>query len=169
MEAFRHVVKYAIRKRLLKVDPFVGFERLAATPRRRGTFTADEVTRLLSLGSEAWTDSRSRLFVALAACTGLRKGELQALRRQSVQELTICDGRQIGILRVDSSWERSGHLKGTKSGKVRNVAIPPALYMSLHAVMAEAPWQDPDSFIAPVFHVHSVLSLSAPALRLSDH
>jgi site-specific recombinase XerD len=129
--ALRSVTKWAIHQRLLRHDPFVGVENLATLPRRRGIFELAEVTRIFSLGPEGWPDPGARLLNALACACGLRKGELQGLRRECVQETTLADGRKAGVLLVDASWERSGRLKGTKSGRSRLAPVPPALYADL--------------------------------------
>ena len=124
VQAFRLIIKWAMRKKLMSTDPFVGVEPLVARPKKRGTFTFDEVRTIFSLGQEGWPDSLARLLNMVAAACGLRKGELQALRRKSLQEIELSDSRLAGILVIDASWERSGRLKCTKSRKPRAAPSP---------------------------------------------
>ena len=48
---------------------------------------------------------------------------------------------------VDSSWERSGRLKTTKSGRARLAPVPPALYTQLQSHLAGSPWKEPEHFV----------------------
>jgi integrase len=145
--ALRLVAKWAIRQRLLSHDPFIGLEALATLPRRRGIFTTPEVEVIFNLGPEGWPDSGARLLNALACACGLRKGELQGLRRESVQEMALPNGRKAGVLLIDRSWERSGCLKAPKSGHARLAPVPPALYADLATHLATSPWKEPGAFV----------------------
>lgn len=118
--AFRHVVKWAIKKKILTHDPFLTIEPLVGTPKKRGSFEPEEVQRLFLLDLTAWNgDPLARLLHATAAASGMRKGELQGLQRQAVKEIRRPDGSVLVALLITSSWERSGRLKGTKSGNSR--------------------------------------------------
>ena len=83
----------------------------------------------------------------IAAACGLRKGELQGLRRHYVRETTLADSRAAAVLVVVASWERSGRLKGTKSGRARLVPVPPVVYLELRAAMRASPWNDPSHYL----------------------
>jgi integrase len=147
VQALRLVVKWAIHQRQLGHDPFVGIESLAARPRRRGIFTVEEVETIFALGEEGWPDPGARLLNGLACACGLRKGELQGLRRHCVQETQLADGRIAGVLLIDRSWERSGRLKTPKSGRARLAPVPPGLYAELCAHLQRSPWQDPEALV----------------------
>ena len=75
-------------------------------------------------------DDRHRVLWATAAYTGLRRGELQALRWETVDLAS-------GILRVEFSWDRVAGLVEPKShtGR-RNVPIPGVLVPELMAHLA---------------------------------
>ncbi len=149
VQSLRHVVKWAIHQRLIREDPFLGVESLRATPRAREPFTPAEIGRLFSLGVDAWPDPLALLMRMVAARCGLRKGELQALRRKSITPVSLPNGSIGAMLTVDASWERSGRLKTTKSGVVRGVPLPPFLYPKLRAALDASPWTGLDAF---VFH-----------------
>ena len=145
--ALRLIVKRAIREQLIRHDPFVGVESLAANPKRRGILDPEEVRPLFARGPEAWPDPNARVLNMLAAACGLRKGELQGLRRKCVQETLLDDGRRAAILVVNASWERSGRLKSTKNGRERLAPVPPVVYAELALTMAASPFQESDHFV----------------------
>jgi integrase len=147
VQALRLVIKWAIRQRVLEHDPFVGVESLATQPKRRGIFTMEEVKRMFSLGPEAWPDPAARLLNMLAAACGLRKGELQAIRRKCVQPVELPDRKQAAVLLIDASWERSGRLKTPKSGRSRLVPVPPTVYGDMLEILAASPWKKPEHFL----------------------
>ncbi len=146
-QALRLVTKWAIRQRILTHDPFVGVESLATRPRRRGIFTMEEVQRIFALGPEGWPDPAAKLLNMLAAAWGLRKGELQAIRRKCVQPVQLPDGRESAVLLIDHSWERSGRLKTPKSGRSRLSPVSPVIYAELLEVLETSPWKGPDHFV----------------------
>ena len=145
--ALRLVVKRAIREQLIRHDPFVGVESLAATPKRRGILEPEEVRYLFSLGSEAWPDPNARVLNMLAAACSLRKGELQGLRRKCVQETVLADDRVAAVLVVNASWEQSGRLKSTKNGRERLAPVPPVVVSDLSQIMSHSPYQGTDHFV----------------------
>jgi integrase len=138
VQALRSVTRWAIHQRVLHHDPFVGVEPLASSPKRRGIFTIEEVRRIFAV---EWPDPRARIMNALACVCGLRKGEVQGLRKSSLQPLPLPDGHTAGVLIIDQSWERSGRLKSPKSGKTRLVSVPPRLTWELDAVILSSPWE----------------------------
>ena len=147
VQALHLLTKWAIHQRLIKTDPFVGVESLATQPKRRGIFSLEEVQRIFDLGEDGWPDPLARILNGIAAACGLRKGELQALRRCDLTERILPDGRRLGLLRIEHSWERSGRLKGTKTERIRFTPLPPGLYLQLLAVMNASPWQETHHFI----------------------
>lgn len=145
--ALRLVIKRAIREQLIRHNPFVGVESLAVNPKRRGILEPDEVRHLFALGTEAWPDPNARVLNMLAAACGLRKGELQGLRRKCVKPTLLEDGRTAAILVVNASWERSGRLKSTKSGRERLAPVPPVVYREVLQTLAVSPFREPDHFV----------------------
>ena len=93
VQAFRAVIKWGIRKRLIAHDPFVGVESLATQPKLRAIFEPPEMGNLFAAGTEAWPDPLARVLNMVAACAGLRKGELQGLQRRCVQPAQLQDGQ----------------------------------------------------------------------------
>lgn len=137
VHALRSVTKWAIHQRELHHDPFVGVEPLASNPRQRGIFTLDEVRRIFAA---EWPDPKARMMNALACVSGLRKGEVQGLRKSCLQRIELGDGSHAGVLVIDKAWERSGRLKSPKSEKTRLVPLPTALYDELNHLIAQSPY-----------------------------
>lgn len=84
----------------------------------RGCFTHEEIKRLFA---DEWDNPYVRLMCQIAACTGMRLGEIRALKLSS-----IVDGK----IRIDSSYSADGE-KSTKSGKVRWCPIPGKIELEL--------------------------------------
>ena len=146
-QALRHIMTWAKKKKMSSIDAFDGVDPLAEKPKARGVLTAAEVRTILAPNPKAWPDPLALLLNRTAARTGLRSGELQALRRRDIEALPLPDGRNAGLITVSHSWERRGVLKAPKSGKSRSVIIPPRLYEEIAAVLDASPWKDPDSFV----------------------
>jgi integrase len=92
-------------------------------------YTLDEV-RLLTA-----TPGAAGLILRVLLFCGLRPGEVLALRRNDLQG---------GILTVDESTDYAEHYKGTKTGTVRRVGLPPGL---AHDLTALASTVEPDGLL----------------------
>jgi integrase len=87
-----------------------------------------------------WDDARVKLANMLAAVTGMRNGEILALRFQDLGPDCIY---------VNGSWNRADGLKLPKNNKTRTVEIPfPDLMSGLIELVKQNPWGiTPDSFV----------------------
>jgi integrase len=84
----------------------------------RGILTPEEAREVL-MKPGLWNNPTAFLANLLAACTGMRAGEIQALRAMDFTETSII---------VEHSWvERYQKLKCTKTGIVREIPIHPML------------------------------------------
>jgi integrase len=104
-------LKWAAYHNEIPQDPGKGLMKFSGTPRTRGILTDKEA---LSLFTVEWKEERSRIASLLSMSTGLRAGEVLALK--------LCD---IGKdrLYINHSWSWSDGLKCTKTGKVRVVPL----------------------------------------------
>jgi len=102
-------------------DPAGWFDAAAPAADERRILSIDQVERLV-----AATPTPYRAFVATAAWTGMRLGELRAL---------TWDDIDLGarLITVDKTRYRSTIQKATKNGEVRTVPIPPHLAVELAA------------------------------------
>ena len=120
ISCLRTMLKEAHREGRLSFDPYAkGIVRaLGNTPRQRGRLTMDEVRRLFADEAIATAWKGHRLYRAVnltAAATGMRQGELLALRDHDVRD---------GYLHVEHSWDHKWGLGPTKTRQIRDVPLP---------------------------------------------
>jgi len=108
-------LRWAFDNGLIPTDPTSGIMRYSGETKRRGILTHEEATALFALD---WPDERLFLANWLAATTGLRAGEVAALRLENL------DGN---LMTVQASYLEGHGLKSTKTGKARQVPVIPAL------------------------------------------
>lgn len=106
-----------MRQGLIEANPGARIQQLRETPWEKGVLALEEARRLLDENKVADTWKTETAFAAnlLSATTGLRLGEVLALRVQDIR-----DGRLI----IKHSWDRAHGLKGTKTGRLREVPMP---------------------------------------------
>ncbi len=120
-------LRWAHDNDLIPTDPTSGIMRYSGDSKRRGILTHDEASALFALD---WQDDRLFLANWLAATTGLRAGEVAALRLENL------DGN---LMTVEASYLEGHGLKSTKTGKARQVPVIPALADRLKALAAINP------------------------------
>ena len=96
----------------------------------REAFTMTEIDRLFSV---EWASPLARTASLLAAFTGMRIGEVRALRGIDVSDDAVC---------ISHSIDADGRMKCTKSGKKRLCPIPPIVRDELQRLI-----RDPDDLI----------------------
>jgi integrase len=132
-------LRYAKRKKLIRTFDFDAVLRAGGKPKTRGILEKDEVELLFSI---PWRDVRSRLVNHIASQTGMRMGEIRALR--------ICD---IGSdrIRVVHSWSKAdGGLKCPKNGECREIPLINELNKEIMAYIKTAhPFSSIESFLFP--------------------
>ncbi|AEF82212.1 tyrosine-type recombinase/integrase [Leadbettera azotonutricia] len=110
-------LRYAKAKKMIKHFDFDAVFRAWGEPERRGILERNEVENLFKL---EWRDPRSRLVNLIASQTGMRMGEIRALR--------VCDILKDRI-NVEHSWSKvDGGLKCTKTQEQRKIPILPELH-----------------------------------------
>ena len=105
----------------LPANPVAGVEKPRSGPVAGGlaVLTSEEVRRLV----DAAADGQDAAIYLTAAFTGLRRGELIALRWSDIDFEGAC-------VRVTSNYV-NGHLTSPKSGRVRTVPMAPAVARAL--------------------------------------
>jgi integrase len=147
MQALHMVIKEAIRKGVLFGDPFRGVTPLSIGAKvRRGVFTPEELDRLFSADPDPWSVRWARVFFLIARYTGLRKGELQALRMGSFFERIDGKGRAYAVVRVSGSWDRIV-FKAPKNGRERTAVIPPTPWPEVRAYLESLEKPDPAALV----------------------
>jgi integrase len=117
---FNTMMKFALRKKLITTNPCDGVKCLEDSGKRKmQILTVDEVRQLFpSDWTSIWQNEIAYLFNKLAACTGMRHGELLGLKGQYLEgnKISVC-GQYYGKRYVDS----------TKTHKPRVVPVPEVL------------------------------------------
>lgn len=139
INALKLVFNYAGECGLLSRNPFqVRRLRLKKTSDKpKGILTQEQSRRVFAL---EWRDGIAYAASILAATTGMRQGEILALRRKDIS------GNRIVI---SSSWERGNGLKGTKTGIARVAHMPDRTRAVVERLIAVSPFTGDDTL---VFH-----------------
>ena len=121
-------LKWAHGNDLIPANPALGIRRFSGEPRRRGVLKPEEARLLFRV---TWDDERSRVGNLVAMTTGLRAGEVLALRVQDIGE---------DRLHVRHSWSNEDGLKSTKTNEERTVPLLPGVRSALLTLVASNPW-----------------------------
>jgi integrase len=130
-------LRHAKRKKVIQHFDFDAVLRAGGKAKERGILEKEEVDRLFSL---EWPSPRSRMAVLIAANTGMRMGEVRALR--------VCDIHENRIS-VIHSWGRKSELKCTKNQETREIPILPALHDEIMAYIRQIGTFSLDGFLLP--------------------
>ncbi|MFP3041220.1 site-specific integrase [Treponema primitia] len=131
-------LKFAFKENMIPVDPTAGIMRFSAKTKPRGILTLDEAGELFK---KLWNCSDLRAYTAskLAATTGLRIGEVQALKKGDFKD---------GILTVSHAWSAIDGLKCPKSGKPREIPLLPEIEVALKNLLEQNPFKETeDAFL----------------------
>jgi integrase len=121
----RIVFGYAAKAHDIEENPMGHIERFSGKSPEKGILSRDDLARLFSGDGAVWP---SRMHYALnltAAATGMRLGELLALKFEKVEPYFIT---------IAYSWSDTDGLKCPKNGRERKVPISESLYMLLHSL-----------------------------------
>jgi len=130
-------LRWAFAKNKILIDPTRGHIMFTGEDKKRHILTP-------SLAAAAfravWKDDRVKLGNMLASVTGMRSGEILALRFKDLGS---------DCLYVQNSWNRMDKMKTTKNNKPRQVEIPFSdLMYGLIELAKQNPWGvSPDSFV----------------------
>ena len=127
-------LKWAFANDLIGFDTTQGLSGYSNKTKKRGVLTPDEAKRLFDLH---WDDRRAMLTNLTAMTTGLRIGEVLALKASDIGE---------EFLSINHSWSRKDGLKCTKTGETRQVPIMPQVRDALRSLVKDNP-HGPDGFI----------------------
>jgi integrase len=108
-------LRWAFANELIPSDPTVGLTGYSTKAKKRGVLSPKEAEALFKLG---WKDKRSMLINLVAMTTGLRIGEILALKVGNVGE---------EYLTIESSFSAIDGLKSTKTEEDRIVPIIPVI------------------------------------------
>ncbi|MCL2411090.1 MAG: site-specific integrase [Treponema sp.] len=130
-------LRWAYAKGMIEKDPTRGHIMFAGEKQKRNILTPSAAAAIFRV---EWQDERAKLANMLAAVTGMRSGEIQALRFQDLG---------VDCLYVRASWNKLDGLKLPKNNETRTVEIFfPDLMNRLIELAKSNPWGvSPDSFV----------------------
>ncbi|GHV26395.1 hypothetical protein AGMMS4952_06360 [Spirochaetia bacterium] len=117
---------YAAREGMIPADPGTGLVRFSGKSAKRGVLTEKEAAAIFNMD---WKDKRAYLANKVAATTGMRSGEILALRREDIGE---------NILYIRHSFSCVDGLKTPKNGDERQTPLYPEIRAELLALADEA-------------------------------
>ena len=105
-------LKWAFNNELIDRDITAGIVTFANHPKKREILTKEQAQLLFSI---EWDDEKAKLANMIAMLTGMRQGEILALRKMDLGKNCIY---------VKHSWNAEEGLKSTKNGEQRTVVFP---------------------------------------------
>ncbi|MCR4733558.1 MAG: site-specific integrase [Treponema sp.] len=121
--------KWAKGKELIDEDLYSNIIFFSGKNNERLILTPEIVQALFN---SEWNDNRAKLANMLSMCTGLRAGEIQALRLQDLG---------VDRLYIKHSWNFQDGLKSTKNGEERTVYLPfPQIIKALKQLAESNPY-----------------------------
>jgi len=130
-------LRWAFSKGMIEADPTRGHLLFSGEKAKRNILTPTAAGAAFRV---EWKDNRAKLGNMLAAVTGMRSGEILALRFQDIGSDCVY---------VNGSWNRVDKDKTTKNNEARTVEVPfPELIHGLIELAKQNPWgASPDSFV----------------------
>jgi integrase len=129
-------LSWAYREGHIASDPTEKLMRFSGTPEKRGILTPAEAETLFTKIS--WKDKRAYAGNFLAITTGMRSGEVLALRKSDIGEK---------IVNVDHSWSSFDGLKSTKTNESQKVNLYPEVRERLMELLAENPHNSENPYV----------------------
>jgi len=120
-------LRWAFQNELIPADVTSGLLKLSGKPKKRGILDLKEAGALFEL---RWPDERVRLANLVASTTGLRIGEILALRRSDIGS---------DRLMIRHSWSNYDGLKCPKNGEERIVPLIPEIRDALLSLLDKNP------------------------------
>jgi len=130
-------LRWAFAKGDIERDPTRGHTMFSGDERKRNILTPTAASAVFRAD---WSDERVKLANMLAAVTGMRNGEILALRFKDLGPDCIY---------VNGSWNKADGMKLPKNNEIRTVELPfPDLVNGLIEQAKQNPWgAGPDSFV----------------------
>ena len=119
---------WAFREGLIPADPTLGLVNFSGEVKKRGVLTPLEAQALFAA---RWKDKRAYSASLLACTTGMRTGEVLALKQEDIGER---------VLNVRYSWSAYDGLKAPKNGEPRRVPLLPEVRAKLLELAYENPY-----------------------------
>ena len=137
----------AFSRGMIKTNPMQNISMLERNQKDRGIPTKSEVEAVLEyLRKEGFAGRSSMkiyLAVALAATTGMRQGEIRALRKEAIEFVeNNVEYEDQAIITVSESFEKTDGFKSTKGKRVRHVPVSKSLAKELVKMADSNPYKN---------------------------
>lgn len=138
LSVLRIMFKYAWQHDALEKNPCEKVNQMTnLSPRKYGIPTEDEV-RALFKSRKIWINDLAFLMNLIAATTGVRLGEVQALRQSDIKR----DSKGEEYLLIQHSFNDKYGLKGTKTNNIRAIPVHPEIIKAMRSL-----YRGPNSYI----------------------
>jgi len=144
LSEFKILLDYAVYDEILTKNTAREVKQFAPKAVKRGCYTETEVRALFSV---PWSNVYAYTASRLAETTGLRLGEILALKRKSICCRENLDGSSTYFLHIAESYTLKEGFKCTKSGKVRDIKIHPTIRDMLLALPSAQRSNDPNTLL----------------------
>jgi len=130
-------LRFAKRKKLIKYFDFDNVLRAGGKSKERGVLEKKETDKLFKI---EWSNSKSRMAALIAYHTGMRLGEVRALR--------VCDihDKHISVMH---SWSHKNVMKCTKNKESRDIPILQCLYKEIMTYIRQMKLFNQNSLLLP--------------------
>ncbi|MDR1507770.1 MAG: tyrosine-type recombinase/integrase [Treponema sp.] len=126
---------WAFREGLIPHDPTAGLVRFSGEAKKRGILTPGEAEAVFNA---PWMDKRAYVGNLLSITTGMRSGEVLAVRKSDIGDR---------VLSVRHSWSHLDGLKSPKNGEERKVPLLPEVREALMGLLEENPHKVDNPFV----------------------
>ena len=146
LKAVEQPLAYAVHEGLISNNPAEGISvRVGNKAEERGCYSVEQLQTLLNYldahKSESLRNYRLYLSVQLAFRTGLRLGEIRALRSERITFTQSDIGQAPALVEVSESWASRTGCKGTKGKRARSVPVPAWLAKELVKLAHKCPYK----------------------------
>jgi len=117
-DTLRCILGQAVRDGIISKNPCIGVESLGNDTKIRKAFNLKEARAIIGT-PEDWKNPLVRSMCILAATTGMRMGEIRALRAENLYVDTVV---------IKASYSNIDGYKLPKNGKERMAPLPPGVY-----------------------------------------
>ena len=125
LQAIRTPLNEAYRTGVIEMEIASRIKNIAITHKKKGILTFSETQKLeayLNENTDKATYDRNRfLFIALAIHTGMREGEIRALR---VSDISLIDNEDVALINITHAYNDKDKLKTPKGKESRVVPVP---------------------------------------------
>jgi integrase len=137
LQSIRVPLNEAVRLGLIEKNPALPIRSFTESRKEKGILTSKEIQDLLNI---QWDSTRDYAAFCVTLTTGIRLGELLALRRESILQSSIL---------IDRSWATGIGLKSTKTNKAREIPLPPSVKTLLLSELQDNPHRNSWVFWSP--------------------